>query len=199
MKKRDPRQVHSIKKMHHAYLSLQLKETENITIQRLCEEAKVTRPTFYRSYKDTVELRIDLHTVILKDLKQSLTIKNPKRIDELRPDDLPENMVSLFDHIFQNQLAYDVLLIYKPDELFIKEMKGILRQFVEDGIRVTQTTEEGLRMDMSFVIAYTLGAFLESIVWWIMNNYNYPAETMAAKLLEISFHGPYKNPILWHK
>lgn len=189
-----------MKKIQRAYLSLMLKESEkSITIQRICQEAHVTRPTFYKLYKDILELRVDLHNVILNDLRQSLTITHPKRIDELRSEDLPENMVALFEHIIQNQLAYEVMLVYKPDDLFIQEVKNIIRHYVEDGIRVSQTSEEGLRMEMSFVIAYTTGAYLESIVWWVRSNYKYSAVTMASKLLEISFHGPYKNPILWNK
>jgi AcrR family transcriptional regulator len=200
VERKDPRQVHSMKKIQRAYLSLMLKENEkSITIQRICQEAHVTRPTFYKLYKDILELRVDLHNAILNDLRQSLTITHPKRIDELRSEDLPENMVALFEHIIQNQLAYEVMLVYKPDDLFIQEVKNIIRHYVEDGIRVSQTSEEGLRMELSFVIAYTTGAFLESIVWWVRSNYKYSAVTMASKLLEISFHGPYKNPILWNK
>ncbi|WP_158630147.1 TetR-like C-terminal domain-containing protein [Cohnella sp. AR92] len=159
----------------------------------------MTRPTFYKMYKDIVDLRVDLHHGILKDLKESLTIHNPQRIANLLPEYLPHNMVALFEHILQNQLAYEVLLVYKPDDLFIQEVKGILRQYVEDGIRLPQTTEDELRIEAGFVIAYTTGAYLESIIWWILSNYRLSPEQMAAKLLEVSLHGPYKNPIQWHR
>ncbi|WP_066073136.1 TetR/AcrR family transcriptional regulator [Neobacillus soli] len=199
MEIKDPRQILSIKKLQKAYLSLLLQENENMSIQRLCQEAQVTRPTFYNLYKDLMDLRIHLYNSILEELRKSLTITNPKKLEDIEPEELPENMIFLFEHILQNHLAYEVLFIYKPDALFMEEVKLIICQYIEDGICASQSTEKDYRMEIPFIISYTTGAYLESIFWWIKNNYKYTPEIMAAKLLEISLYGPYKNVINWKK
>ena len=199
MKIKDPRQILSIKKLQKAYLSLLLQENRNISIQQLCQEAQVTRPTFYNLYKDIMDLRVHFYNSILEELKRSLTITDPKRIEDIEPEELPENMVLLFEHILQNKLAYEVLFIHRPDALFMEKVKSIIRQYVGDGINASQGAEKDFRMEIPFVISYTTGAYLECILWWIKNDYKYKPEIMASKLLEISLYGPYNNKIEWKK
>ncbi|ATP38662.1 hypothetical protein CSE16_00670 [Solibacillus sp. R5-41] len=197
--KLDARQVKSIKKMHKAYLSLLIKSHENMSIHNICLEADVTRPTFYKFYKDPMELRLHLHETLLQDLKACLKISHPKEMADFGPEELPENMLGLFEHILENQLAYEVLLVNKPDGFFIKAFKEILLQYIEDGIATTKFLPKDIRAEKMFIFHYVVGAYIESITWWLQNNCKQDTSYMALKLLELSLHGPYKIEIEWKK
>lgn len=193
MKKLDPRQYRSIRKLHKAYLSLLAKGEKQLTIQQICDEALITRPTFYKQFQNIQELRTDLHREILNQLKESLTLENPKPLAEITKEEIPKNMIPLFNHIYDNHVAYETLLVYHPDALFINEMKEIIRKFVKDGIHASKAQDKLFQMDLSFIISYATGAYLESILWWIKNDYPYTAEEMASNLLQLSLYGPYQS------
>ncbi len=146
-----------------------------------------------------MELRLHLHETLLNNLKACLQINNPKDMTDFGPEELPENMLWLFEHILENQLAYEVLLVNQPDGLFIKSFKEILLKYIDDGVTTTKIPPQHIRAQRSFVVHYVAGAYMESITWWIQNNCMHDASFMALKLLELSLHGPYKVEIQWKK
>ena len=72
----DPRQHRSKESMYDAYLNLLADNETIISIQQLCTEAGITRPTFYKQYSDLEALRLDVHNDLLSKLKVALTINN---------------------------------------------------------------------------------------------------------------------------
>ncbi|MHA6250428.1 TetR/AcrR family transcriptional regulator [Oceanobacillus sp. CAU 1775] len=187
----DPRQARSKKKLYEAYLNLLLAGHAQLNIRQLCQEANITRPTFYNNFSDILDLRKQLHDEILDDLNESLTIIDPKPIDAFKENELPENMVGLFKHIFENKKAYEVLLLHQPDSLFIRDVKKMLEHFIVEGMKYASSKEQVWETEIPFVVSFTTGAYYESIIWWIRNNYCYTPEQMAKLLLKISLHGPY--------
>lgn len=193
MRNIDPRQMRSIIKLQDAYFSLLVTSDENISIQQLCKEAQVTRPTFYNNYSDILDLRKQIHEGILGHLEKSLTITNKKPLDAFDENELPENMVNLFKHVLENKKAYEVLLLHRPDGLFIENVKGILRRFIVDGIKYASSEEQNLQIEIPFIISYATGAYYESVIWWMQNNYSLAPEEMAKLLLKISIYGPFER------
>ncbi|WP_162800367.1 TetR/AcrR family transcriptional regulator [Oceanobacillus zhaokaii] len=189
----DPRQVRSIKKLQEAYLSLLLSGHHQLTIRQLCQEANVTRPTFYNNYSNILDLRKQLHEEILHDLNKSLTIINPKPIDAFTENELPENMVNLFKHISENKKAYEVLLLHRPDSLFINDVKNILRKYIVEGMKYASSKEQEMTVKIPFAVSFITGAYYESIIWWLQNNYRYSPKEMAKLLLKISLYGPFER------
>ena len=110
--KLDPRQVKSKEKLHEAYLSLLIEGHDQLTIQQVCQKAAVTRPTFYKLYKDIQELRKDIINQLLTELKEALTIQNTMPLSEIPKEDMPENLILFFEHVQKNHIAYETLLIY---------------------------------------------------------------------------------------
>ncbi len=187
----DPRQLKSKEKLHEAYLSLLIEGHDKLSIQLVCQKAEVTRPTFYKLYKDINELRRDLIDMLLMELKEALTIQNPKPLNVISKDEMPENLILLFQHIQKNNIAYETLLIYQPDALFINGIQDIIKEYVKDGIYFSQTRPYLIHVDEQLIIAYVAGAYLESIRWWIKTNYETSAIDMAKTLIELSLNGPY--------
>ncbi|AWE07664.1 hypothetical protein DCE79_09830 [Lysinibacillus sp. 2017] len=191
MKHIDPRQLKSKGKLHKAYFTLQLKGQDQFSIQQLCDAAEVTRPTFYKLYKDIQELRIDIHESILAELKEALTIKNPRPLSKTPKKEMPENLRLLFQHIQIKHIAYETFFVYQPDAIFINGVKEIIKQYVTDGIQSSQSQDKMLRVKIELIISYVTGAYIESIIFWIKENYEISPEEMANNLIEISLYGPY--------
>lgn len=187
----DPRQIKSKEKLHDAYLSLLIEGHEQLTIQLVCNKAGVTRPTFYKMYKDIPELRIDLLQSILEKLKAALVIENPKRIDIIAKEDMPKSLILLFEHVQSNHIAYETLLMYQPDALFINGIQDILKEFVKNGIYVSEAHNYLINVNEELIISYVVGGYLESIRWWIKENYSISPTKMATTLIELSVNGPY--------
>lgn len=189
--KLDPRQVKSKEKLHEAYLSLIIEGYEQLSIQQVCTKAVVTRPTFYKLYKDMNELRKAMIEELLIELKQALTIINPKSLDEISEEEKPENLTLLFKHIKKNHIAYETLLISQTDTLFTNGIQEILKEYVRDGIYFSQTRPYLIQVNEQLLVAYVAGAYLECIRWWITTNYEIPPIEMAKTLIELSLNGPY--------
>ena len=187
----DPRQVRSKEKLHKAYLSLLIEGHGQLSIQQVCTKAAVTRPTFYKLYKDINELRKDLIGKLLLELKEALTIQNPRPLHEIPKDEMSANLILLFEHIQKNHIAYETLLIYQPDALFTNGIQDILKEFVTDGIYFAQTRPYLINVNEQLIIAYVAGAYLESVRWWITTNYETSPIHMANTLIELSINGPY--------
>lgn len=189
--KLDPRQIKSKEKLHEAYLSLKIQGHEQLTIQQVCSVANVTRPTFYKLFKDVNELRKSIIEELLSELKQALTIRNPKSLFEITEEEKIENLTMLFEHIQNNPIAYEVLLIYQSDALFANGIQKILKEYVRDGIHFAQTRPFLINVNEELIIAYIAGAYLESIRWWITTNFSVPPVEMAKTLIELALNGPY--------
>jgi len=194
----DPRKWRSKMKLHEAYLTMQLKRPDQFTIQQLCDEADVTRPTFYKLFKDIQELRADIHKTLLAELKEALTIevKNSRPLSEVPRQEMPKHLTLLFQHIKAKHIAYETFFVLQPDAIFINGVKKIMRQFVTDGIYSSQSEDKLLRGKINLIVSYVTGAYVESIVYWINEKYETSPEEMASSLIEISLHGTYIEPPL---
>ena len=189
--KLDPRQIKSKEKLHEAYLSLLIEGQDQLSIQQLCNKAAVTRPTFYKLYKDIQELRKDLIEKLLAELKEALTIHNPKPLNVMPKEEQSENLTLFFEHVQKNHIAYETLLIYQPDALFIHGIQEILKSYIQDGISLSETRSYLIDINEQLIIAYVAGAYLESVRWWITTNYEVSSIDMAKTLIELSLNGPY--------
>ncbi|WP_050616541.1 TetR/AcrR family transcriptional regulator [Bacillus testis] len=189
----DPRKQKSREKLHEAYLILKVKGLDHFTIQHLCDEAHVTRPTFYKLYKDIQQLRLEVHETVLKDLKAALVIGNPKPLTELSSEELLRLLTTFFEHIKEKHYAYEAFFVSQPDALFIYGVKEIVGQYVLEGVHYIKNQNRTFRVDTRFFKAYLTGAYLEMILFWINDNYEKSPREMAKDLFEISFYGPYLN------
>ena len=116
-------------------------------------------------------MRKDLIEKLLLELKEALTIQNPRPLNEIPKDEMSESLILLFEHIQKNHIAYETLLIYQPDALFTNGIQDILKEYVEDGIYFAQTRPYLINVNEQLIIAYVAGAYLESVRWWITANY----------------------------
>lgn len=189
--KLDPRQIKSKEKLHEAYLSLLIEGQDQLSIQQVCQKASVTRPTFYKLFKDIQELRKDIINELLVALKDALTIQNPKPLSEIDDKDKHENLTLFFEHVEKNHIAYETLLIYQTDALLTNGLQDILKAYVRDGIYFSETRPYLINVNEQLIVSYVAGAYLESMRWWITTNYAISPVEMANTIIELSLNGPY--------
>ena len=69
--------------IYEAALSILKNGSLNMTVKDICAEAKVTRPTFYRYFKDVEDLTNSMSEAVLNELKESLIIKEKTPLKEM--------------------------------------------------------------------------------------------------------------------
>lgn len=191
MKQVDARQARSQQKLQQAYLTLLAQGNTQMSIQQICQEASVTRPTFYKQYKDIHALRLDIHETLLAQLKEALTITSLTPLSESAQQDVYRNVYLLFSYIKQNKQSYELLLIQYPDALFIHSIKQLIRQFIREGTEISKTESMLIQQHLPFVLSYYTGAYYETIVFWIEQQYEPAEEIITRRLVDLSMQGPF--------
>ena len=104
-------------------------------------------------------------------------------------------VVNLFHHIEQNRLAYELLLVLKPDALFMNRVKGIVKQFIIEGTSYSEAQNSLIEGNFDFIVSFYTGAYFESILWWMENNYQPNAKEMSYALIHTGLKGSFCKPI----
>lgn len=177
-----------------AALSILKNGNANMTVKDICGEAAITRPTFYRYYKDVEDLTNSMSEAVLNELKESLTITEKTPLKELKYNELPINMVNLFKHIENNKVFYETFLETVRNRYFTNQLLHILEEYIKRGIDYAASKDD-VMVPEGLLVSYSTGAYFNSIVWWIRNDYQYTPEEMTATLLRLSVKGPYKDGI----
>ena len=188
MEKIDRRQIQSQKKLHNAYLAMIKEKNHQFTIQELCDLADVTRPTFYRLFKDFQELRLDIHNTVLQELKNALTIVEPKPLNEASYKEMTTNLNLFFEHVLSNKMVYETFIIIDPDALFINQVKELIYVYVNEGFELSLAKDQIINVKESLIIAFLTGAHIESIIFWIKEQYETPLEEMVKYLIDLSIN-----------
>lgn len=188
MGKIDRRQVQSQKKLHNAYLTLIKEKNHQFTIQELCDLADVTRPTFYRLFKDFQELRLDIHNNALQELKDALTIVGPKPLNEASYEERTRNLKLFFEHVLSNKMIYEIFFFNEPDALFINQVKELIYIYVNEGFELSLAKDQIINVKEPLIIAFLAGAHIESILFWIKEQYETPLEEMVKYLIDLSIN-----------
>jgi len=191
---KDARVKRTLQSLSNALICLMKEHViQNITIKHLCEEANVTRQTFYSHFHDLDNFVDYISQVILKDFRSKVhtaVAKKPKDLLSLKNH---QSFISIFEHIMDNQAFYESFLVKNPTSPFAEGLKREIKDFIRDGLNMVASDDTSLILPREVVIQYTTAGIFEVIIWWIRNNYPYSIEEMAQMLLQQSIKGPYSN------
>lgn len=190
----DKRQLKTKENIYSATLKLLKGSYPDITVKRICEETGITRPTFYRYFKDITHLLNSMSEEVLNVLKESLTINKKTPLKEMQYNELPINMIKLFEHILENKYFYEAFLLITKDQYFTEQVSAIIEEYIKRGIEYG-SSEEDILVPVPLLLSYSTGAYLNSIVWWMQNDYLYSPKEMTAIILRLSIKGPYKEDV----
>ncbi|KAE9630665.1 hypothetical protein GND95_12155 [Defluviitalea raffinosedens] len=183
--KQDSRQVKSKEKLHNAYLSLLTQGKKQLSIQQICSNANITRPTFYKLYKDVNALRLDLIQELLLELKQvsAFDFHEPKSIELMTREEKSKKLIEMLEYVKKNRIAYETLLINQPDADLISGMQDIIRIFAKESIYLTPSEQYLHHLNKDLIISYVSGAFVESIRWWVKSNFELSPQALAQMMI----------------
>lgn len=194
MTKIDPRQLKTREKLHNAAISIFSKSSHHPTIKEICDEANITRPTFYNHYASIEELKENLTLMILSEMKDSLAIDYNVSISEFNPNEMPKIFTKLFSHIEENFAFYETFLVKRREKTLYDGIFNILKNYIHDGMAVVEPTHPYISPS-ELIINYVSGAYYQCIVWWIEENKPYPANEMYTHMIKLSLSGPYSTLI----
>lgn len=194
MKKIDARQLRTREKLHNAAITVYTRSTQHPTIKEICNEAKITRPTFYNHFANVDELKDNLTESILNDMRDSLTINHTQSISEFDPDEMPKIFTKLFSHIEKNFQFYKTFLVNRRDKTIYDGIFTILKKYIKDGMAVVEPSHQYISPN-ELIVNYVSGAYYQCIVWWIEENKPYPATEMYTHMIKLSLVGPYSTLI----
>lgn len=83
------RQFKTMSNIYNATLKLLKDLDSEITVKSICEEAGITRPTFYRYFKDVNHLLNSMSEETLNELKKALIIDKKTPLKEMKYNELP--------------------------------------------------------------------------------------------------------------
>ncbi|MFB9330750.1 TetR/AcrR family transcriptional regulator [Paenibacillus aurantiacus] len=192
----DPRVVRTRRLLRNALFDL-LKERDiqQVTIRDIAERAKVKRPTFYLHYTDKDAFVLQCISDILDELRVAVGFDPPFAHDFAASEPHPV-FVRMFRHIADHYPIYSALLVRNRIPAFAEGLLAVLHEFVQSGIDKTEPDDANLTANREVIVKFVESAFLEVIVWWVEKGMPYSEENIAAQLMNLSLHGPYKrNPI----
>ncbi|MGC6588421.1 TetR/AcrR family transcriptional regulator C-terminal domain-containing protein [Paenibacillus sp. Dod16] len=188
----DPREIRTLQKIKNALLHMMASRIDPISITDLCAEAQVTRPTFYKHFSSVAELMEVMSKETMEDLERRIVIEKKISLQEVDYDELPSNMVALFNHVLENRQFYEAFILIHPDTPFTRYFKATLYHFVKVGLEASVETGAEISVPSEVVINFMTGAFHETILWWMLKGYPYTPQEMTAMVLRLSINGPYQ-------
>lgn len=198
MSQLDPRQLKTREKLKTAAIQIFSKTNGNPTIKEICEEARITRPTFYNHYDSVNDLKESLTAEILLDMQTALAVETLPPIRDFKANEMPKIFTKLFSHIEENFFFYETFLVKRRENTICDEIFNLLKNYITSGMAVVEPVIPYIAPSQ-LIANYITGAYYQSIVWWIENKRPYPAEIMYTYMISLSLKGPYSNLIQHNK
>ncbi|MFS0780560.1 TetR/AcrR family transcriptional regulator [Bacillus sp. 1P06AnD] len=192
MKKQDPRVIKTKTGLKQALLKLiQQKNIEELSVKEICDEAKVTRPTFYLHFEDKEKLVEAVSDELLNHFRETVHASDAEEemiLSRTKPHPL---FLRMFQHILDHTMLYKALLASNPNSPFGIKFKAEIGQFVSEGLYLREPDDSKLLAPRQVINIYTTAAYFEVILWWIREGYPISKDEMAFTLLNLSVYGPY--------
>jgi AcrR family transcriptional regulator len=138
---------------------------DDITVQNICEQAKVGRSTFYAHFQDKDELFIR-HTVVFgRELGGQLTWD-----DALGSYRFPARW--LFEHVRQMKPIFDSLSHARKTEFIMKVWQNNIAEVFEQRVLAMRGgAVTGGRISAVILAQQLAGTLMTLIVWWMDHHY----------------------------
>lgn len=176
MAKEDLRVIKTLDSIDKSLLE-NLKKTpfNKITVEALCERARINRTTFYKHYKDKYDLLDKFLARILEEFK----INNDVAFVDASPENITEDkyrgpFMRSLDFIISRKEIYDIIWTAQIDRNIFDEMvetiaENIIKKKIEQHPEIKSDTEMFFKASLfANLFAYN---HLVSVRWWLANDY----------------------------
>lgn len=145
---------------------------DDITVQAICEQAKVGRSTFYAHFQDKDELFIRHTLVFARDLGGRLTWD-----EALGSYRFPACW--LFEHVRRMKPIFESLSRARKAEFIMKVWQNNMAEVFEQRVRATRDSGSGDTGILAVILAQQLaGTLVTLIAWWTDHHYPVPEQEM---------------------
>ncbi|NIH81609.1 TetR/AcrR family transcriptional regulator [Amycolatopsis viridis] len=172
----DPRVARTRVLLQTAALELAAeRDLDKITIAHVAERATINRATVYQHYRDRDELFLEA----MEGELTALTAVVARCPLTTMPDEMPQAMVGVFQHVEANLVLYQRMLGPCGSARFIDRLhrlvaEAAVQQLTETGTRTPDNPEVQMQADCS------AGAFIGLLRHWLLGPEVQPAERAAA-------------------
>ena len=176
MAKEDLRVIKTLDSVDQSLLE-NLKKTpfNKITVEALCEKARINRTTFYKHYRDKYELLDNYLARVLEEFR----IKNDVVFVDADPETINEDKYKLpfrdtVDFIISKKDVYEILWTAQIDRNIFDEMvqtisESIIKRRIKQHPEIKTDTEKFFKTSLfANLFAYN---HLVSVRWWLANDY----------------------------
>lgn len=160
-----------------AFLALmQNKKWDKISVIEICRKAEITRGTFYQYFGDIYDLMEQLEQALLADLQARYAACVPKKQEMPASDQFlekfdyspPRIFTVWFEFCQTHQEAMLPLLDRKyGDTYFVKKLKGMIREYIEEMMDYEGTAKDELR---SHFVEVFVELHLLSVQTWLSSD-----------------------------
>ncbi|GIN73884.1 TetR family transcriptional regulator [Bacillus sp. J14TS2] len=162
---------------------------DSITIGDLAERAEINRVTFYKHYKD----KLDLLDQNIEEITSSFVeVVAPNNREDLITEGKESSPIflRLFEYISNNATFFQVMLGKNGISSFRNRLLKIIQQFMSEKLEIIHPNPHELGVPKEIFIHYISSAHLGVIIYWLETDLIYSPAYMAKQLSYLTVEGP---------
>ena len=176
---------------------LKLLETlpfQEITIQKIADEAIINRATFYFDHTDKYDLLDSLVEERFSAFRNTLIVANHVSGGTLYPDRFVLAISAVFEMVEKEAHFFRVLLANQTTNNIKERFMEMASVAFTSQFEVLFGKDETKRaMPKELFLAFIVSGITGTIFWWIEQNQPYTPKEMATYLLHLIMNGPAKT------
>jgi AcrR family transcriptional regulator len=182
----DPRQERTRQLLREALFALVAEVPyEAITISQISARARVARKTFYAHYADKDALLSDCIEPLLATVAASVANTDPQT---LLADSKPLSYPA-FRHVQEHAAFYRAMLSEHGSARFILYLLGFLTRNSYARHEALWQGAPQITVEPMLIAHFLAGALFNTIIWWLQQDCQPPAETMAYTFSQLAAPG----------
>ncbi|MFV0399115.1 MAG: TetR/AcrR family transcriptional regulator [Oscillospiraceae bacterium] len=168
-----PKQDIRVTKTHKALAEtllalLEVKTFQKITVNDICQNAMVSRSTFYLHFEDKYQL-----------LLFCLQIQQEELVEARQKTDPREFLHSALATIKEHEKVYRNLLMADINEELLKMFQAVFRDRCAQMLKESEEMGAELAGPIPILAVFYADGLAATVMWWIEHNFQYSVEEMA--------------------
>jgi AcrR family transcriptional regulator len=162
-----------------------------LKVSDIADRAMINRATFYRHYRN----KVDLLTHCMDDLFEELEAQSHPPHAKAGGRDLSApaaNLEAMLVHVTENADFYRVMLGKDGAGAFVSRLRGYLRRVADERWQTLGGASVQPTMPPELILNFIASAYIGVIGWWVEGGCPGSPAEVAAHLLTLTMHGPYR-------
>jgi AcrR family transcriptional regulator len=185
--------------LHHAMMSLvRQKDYDAITVQDICEAARVGRSTFYGHFasKDDLKrsgldehLRRLIHGRLENERPENERLENAAAASGRGGGRRLAFSLPMFEHAREHIETYRALAGTRGGEVALGAIRAIVADLLRRELAVNPGQKSGDAMPRELVVEIVVGAYMTALTWWLDGGATMPPRQIDAMFRRLATDG----------